>query len=1141
MFANSEAARKFLVQALELDLIGPSNDHEFARELLPHSPRNWYLTGMLVPVDSKIEAKEDPAAHEDLDEATPDAGADDGSTPDKPPTRRGYFPSSMGLSFLVKPGVDKLAVRLEWGEYEFEERGAPEDEKHDTEDKEAEDRVAEEGSESGRSGYRRCPHSFDLEIALPSGQGAGSNKSSEVPIAGAPGMVLAVVARKIDSSRAKSLPAGTRSVSLFLVNRREPDNTHPHRTSVFQPKIVLPKAEDLVPRSDLRSDANGAEWDDKVADLQYRDSFEFAVGHGVSVRTIERADGGKQVETAWIPRATVERVEPTSLKGGVVLSMERLAALADGAAASAALNGMGSQYAEWIERQKTTPGLTKQQAKTLADLTDNQQAALRRIRDGIAALSDPKVMTAFQIANRTMAMQARQRMAVLEGKVPSDVKEPEWRPFQLAFILMGLRGIIEPKHADRETVDLLFFPTGGGKTEAYLGLAAFTLALRRLRDPSIGSSGVAVLMRYTLRLLTLDQLGRAAALICALELERAKTPETLGQHPFEIGLWVGRSATPNRMGERQAKKSPPSQTALARTLDYRDGRSKTPPIPLEACPWCGEKFTKDSFYLAPDSNRPSNLQILCVNRQCEFTSHRPLPIVAVDEPLYRRLPCFVISTVDKFAALPWTAEVGQLLGQVDRYDANDGGGGFAFSRGGAGVPVRLHPPELIIQDELHLISGPLGTVAGIYEGAIDELATREIDGMRVRPKIVASTATVRRAEAQIRALFDRSSVTVFPPAGPDRRDSFFAVTKLESEIPGRLYVGVAAQGRSMKVVFLRTLMALFAAGQRGYDEAKKGPGNPMDPYMTVVGYFNSLRELGGSRRIAEDELTLKLKNPPRKRLEPADDNFRTRTIDQHPLELTSRVETDRVAEAKHRLGLHNADQNGVDLALATNMISVGLDITRLGLMVVLGQPKGSSEYIQATSRVGRDRNKPGLVVTLLNVHKPRDRSHYERFESYHHTFYRSVEATSVTPAAPRALDRALAPALVGLVRQMHPDFHPNSGAKQIRTRRSELDVYAKILATRAKASAPLGEEDKVYQQVLTAATLLLDKWHTIAEECVAQGTELNYEQSGNGGDRLLREVLDPALASLPKERSAFRTPRSMRDVEASVDLVIPGM
>jgi hypothetical protein len=740
-----------------------------------------------------------------------------------------------------------------------------------------------------------------------------------------------------------------------------------------------------------------------------------------------------------------------------------------------------------------------------------------------------------------MAAQARRRQAFQRGVPLDQTSAPHWRPFQLAFLLMGLRGIVDPKHADRELVDLLFFPTGGGKTEAYLGLAAFTLVLRRLRDPKITSAGVTVLMRYTLRLLTLDQLGRAAALICALELERQQDKSRLGEHPFEIGLWVGQAATPNRMGKCEKKKAPPAQSALARTLDFRNGRSDTPPIPLEACPWCGTKFTRDSFYLSPDALEPRDLQVVCVNHLCDFTGSEALPIIAVDEPLYRRLPCFVISTVDKFAALPWTAEVGQLLGHVDRYERPSGSTTLGFSRGGPGVPVQLQPPDLIIQDELHLISGPLGTVAGNYEAAIDRLATRTIDGKEVRPKIVASTATVRRADAQIRALFQRPSVTVFPPAGPDRRDSFFAYTERVEQTPGRMYIGIAAQGRSMKVVYLRTVMALMAAAQRGYAENRKSPDNPMDPYMSVVGYFNSLRELGGSRRIAEDELSLKLKNPPRQRLEPQDDLFSSRSIQQDPLELTSRVETDMVAEAKHRLGLPFSDQDHVDLALATNMISVGLDITRLGLMVVLGQPKGSSEYIQATSRVGRERGKPGLVVTLLNMHKPRDRSHYERFETFHQTFYRSVEATSVTPSAPRALDRALAPTLVGMIRHMEPGLYPNNKAGDVRLCRSKLDRYAQYLADRAAFAAPSGEEDETRARVLQAGMLLLDQWVKVAEDALKNGLLLNYLDRETGGERLLREVLDPELAGLPEERQAFRMPRSMRDVEASVDLTIPGV
>lgn len=1138
--SDSTQARARLVEALELDLIGPTNDHAFAKELLPRSPRNWYLTGMLMPVDAKVEAKEDPAAHEDLDAVVKDGGADDGGAPDKGATRRSYLPSSIGLSFLVKPGVRELPLRVEWGEYEYEVDGvaAAGEEPEETEAAEGQSEAAE-ADKKPRGYYRRTPHSHDMVVTLGTGGGPTAGKVQETPVPGVKDMVVAVVARAIDPMRIKTLPSGTLSVSVFLVNKKTPDGKHPYRAAVFQPRLILPDGSHLVPRSDLRGEATGGDWDDKVADLQYRDAYEYAVGHGVSVRTVHTTGAAPRVETAWIPSATVERVEPTRIDG-VELSMERLAQIADATEAGTLLDGLGRKYAAWIANQAKVPGLTSSRQQTLADLSRDQNAVLKRIEAGVQMLQDPLVLEAFRIANRAMAAQARRRQAFQRGMPLDQTSAPQWRPFQLAFLLMGLRGIVDPKHDDRELVDLLFFPTGGGKTEAYLGLAAFTLVLRRLRDPKITSAGVTVLMRYTLRLLTLDQLGRAAALICALELERQKDKARLGEHPFEIGLWVGQGATPNKMGAQAANQNPHAHTALARTLAFRNGHTKTPPIPLEACPWCGTKFGRDSFYLAQEIQKPRDLHVVCVNRQCDFTGSEYLPIIAVDEPLYRRLPCFVISTVDKFAALPWTAEVGQLMGHVDRYEQPTGSNTRGFSRGGPGVPVKLQPPDLIIQDELHLISGPLGTVAGIYEGALDRLATRTIDGKPVRPKIVASTATVRRADAQIRSLFNRSNVTVFPPAGPDRRDSFFARTESEQQTPGRLYVGVAAQGRSMKVVYLRTLMALMAAAQRGYEEGRKDADNPMDPYMSVVGYFNSLRELGGSRRIAEDELSLKLKNPPRQRKDPQDDLFKSRTIQQDPLELTSRVETDQVAEAKHRLGLSFSDKDHVDLALATNMISVGLDITRLGLMVVLGQPKGSSEYIQATSRVGRDRNKPGLVVTLLNVHKPRDRSHYERFETYHQTFYRSVEATSVTPSAPRALDRALAPALVGLVRHLEPGLYPNNAAGNVRTCRSSLDKYVQYLADRAADAVLTPDQADTRARVLQAGMVLLDQWVKVADEAHRGGLELNYVDRETGGERLLREVLDPQLASLSEERQAFRMPRSMRDVEASVDLTIPG-
>lgn len=1119
MFPNSAAARDSLVEALELDLVGPTNDHPFARELLPRSPRHWYLTGMLVPVDAKLEAKEDPGAHEDLDAPSESDNADDGGTPDKAPARRGFFPSSIGLSFLLQPGVSSLKIRLEWGEYEKEEDGHASDTDDDEEPEESASLTAS-GAASARRGFRRTPCTHELEVSLHPTEAQLAGVAHEVAVPNALGMFVAVVCRTVDTRRMPSLRKGTTSVSLFLVNRKPAAERPGQGDAVFQPRIVIPDATALVPRADLRGEEPSNDWDDRVADLQYRDAREYAVGHGVAVRT--RMNGSQvSVESAWIPRATVERVEPAPIGGGVVLSMEQLAALPDVAAARTALGGIPERYSQWIAEQAKTGGLSKSQQETLSDLGDAQRAVCKRIAAGIELLGDPAVLDAFCTANRAMATQARRRMGQIEGRKPSEVNEPTWRPFQLAFLLMAMQGIVEPKHQDRETVDLLFFPTGGGKTEAYLGLAAFTLVLRRLRHPGSASAGVTVLMRYTLRLLTLDQLSRATTLICALELERQQRPEKLGAHAFEIGLWVGRAATPNEMGERRKGAQPSPESALVRTLEFKRGRSSNPPIPLEACPWCGAQFTKESFDLRPDLNQPTDLHVVCSNRHCDFTGTRALPIVAVDEPLYRRLPCFVIATVDKFASLPWKAEVGSLLGQVHRSGAQP-----------------LLPPELIIQDELHLISGPLGTVAGIYEAAIDYLASRDIDGVRVRPKIVASTATVRRADSQIRALFDRRSVAIFPPAGPDRRDSFFALTKRDEDIRGRLYVGIAAPGRSMKVVYLRSMIALLAAGQRGYAEARSDASNPMDPYMTVLAYFNSLRELGGSRRIAEDEITYKLQNPPRRRLEPTEELFSSRNIQNEPLELTSRIDTDKVAEAKHLLGQMFCDKGHVDLALATNMISVGLDITRLGLMVVLGQPKSSSEYIQATSRVGRDRAKPGLVVTLLNIHKPRDRSHYERFESYHQTFYRSVEATSVTPTAPRALDRALAPALVGLIRHARKEFQPNGGPEQMRLLRAELDVFAQYLARRARSAAPPGESDATHDTVLTAVRIILDKWQRLTLKVHQDGSKFVYDSRKLGGVPLLREVLDPKLSMLSADERTFRAPRSMRDVEPSVDLII---
>lgn len=1152
---NSSTIRTRLIEALQLDLVGPSNDHQFAEELLPESPSRWYLTGFLVPSDAPLEQRIDETATEEIDSAGEGEGGDDSIEPDRGPARRSILPSSMGLSVLVPQEAKWLDVTVNWGDYVYE--GADEDEGAQDENGERsnenrfEFEATEERETKSRLGWRRLPKVDRVTVTL-----AIADRPREIVLPNGDGLVLVVTVREVSPMAigADRLPSNTRSVALFLVNRRQPKHKRgAYKAFAFQASLTVSCEKSFVPRPDLRSNFSSeiaGEWDDLVADLQYRDVFEFAVGHGVSVSAESDSEGNCfEVRTTWVPCAEVEWVAPADIPE-VELGMEILGTLLDAADATAKLNPLTTHYREWIERQRSSlEGLDSQRTQTAKDLLMQAEHAARRIEAGISLLAQPEILEAFRIANRTMAIAARRRESIQKGVLPESLPAPHWRPFQLAFILMSMQGMADPNHADREVVDLLFFPTGGGKTEAYLGLAAFAMVLRRLRNPGLRSAGLSVLMRYTLRLLTLDQLGRASALVCALELEREKDKSRLGEWPFEIGLWVGSAATPNRMGGRKYNGPGREYTAYIKTTKFQQDERNAAPIPLENCPWCGKKFSSRSFRLTPNSDHPLDLRITCVNYQCEFSGDRSLPILGIDEPIYRRLPAFLIATIDKFAALPWTGDTGTLFGLVDRFDKNGFYGPCAPKLGQRLEGGHLPPPDLIIQDELHLISGPLGTIAGVYETAIDCLASRTLDGKTIRPKILASTATVRRAETQIRSLFERQFVEVFPPPGPDRRDSFFAKAKRSIEVPARMYVGVAAQGRSLKVVLLRSALALLAAGEAAYLDCggKQNRSNPADPYMTLLGYFNSLRELGGSRRIIEDEVSARLgQYSQRKRLEPDDRLFVDRKIKYDVLELTSREPTNKVAEAKARLGHPFFENDRVDVALATNMISVGLDIIRLGLMVVLGQPKTSSEYIQATSRVGRDPHRPGLVITLLNVHKPRDRSHYERFRAFHSSFYRSVEATSVTPFSPRALDRALPAALVGLSRQSEATMTPSLGATEILTSRNTLDAACQRFAERAQNVGLWGEDEEGQRQrdkVLARSSRLLDDWLKIAEHFQETGGKLRYQKYEEGNaQRLLYDFLDPELIPLRgTPRANFRANRSMRDVEPGVELVIENL
>jgi hypothetical protein len=511
----------------------------------------------------------------------------------------------------------------------------------------------------------------------------------------------------------------------------------------------------------------------------------------------------------------------------------------------------------------------------------------------------------------------------------------------------------------------------------------------------------------------------------------------------------------------------------------------------------------------------------------------------VDEEIYRRLPALVIATVDKFAQMPWRGAVRSLFGEVDeRCDRH----GFRFpderdehARSHPKTPEApeaktraigpLRPPDLIIQDELHLISGPLGTLTGLYETVVDALCCWEVGGKRVRPKIVASTATIRRARAQVRQLFVRE-VAVFPPHGLDARDNFFAVERPPAEVHGRRYLGICAPGRRLKATLIRVYVAYLSAAQQLFDDY----GDAADPWMTLVGYFTSLRELAGMVRLVQDDV--------RSRLRDMDQRGLARRRITEAKELTSRMSSADIPTLLDLLevgfttpaagpGQKTArSDHPIDVLLATNMVSVGVDVKRLGLMVVAGQPKATAEYIQATSRVGR--TFPGLVCTIYNWARPRDLSHYETFEHYHQTFYKPVEALSLTPFARRALDRGLSGILVALARLARGGLAENEAAGRVQR---DLEVVrAALKEIRRRAEICTGSKE-VGQEVERMLERRLDRWCSLAQ-LTSAGIGLGYRtQKGHDLQALLR---DPAGGRWED----FTCLNSLRDVEPTVPLIL---
>ena len=1159
--------RELLQLAVMDDLLGPAGGPD--ELIVDMGVRDRYLVGKLAPRETAERGQEFPGGSRDEETDPGDLIVKEQKPTVDSPTARGggetegaddvdaasnqsLVPSSLGLTFCVDGDVERIEIEARWGSYE---------------------RLGNEDHEKAKPNgqkvkvWQRIPCGGTFVLSLTEGvikpEAPDSNRL-EVLVQG--------------SVRAKNAN-GDRLVTLFLVNAQEEPPTSSDSAWVFQPQLIVRAMPEATNRAIFRRRpvlaSDGSDPEREALEMIYRNRVEFAVGHGVAVHAVTADDVtlATEVRTTVMPQYEVQVTEtPGSdpsdrpamrqmLDSGL-LDMQRLATL-DVEELVAALNVLTGDYADWITEQRVRIGADVHGHDTQAHEALARCDHIRvRLQQGIDTLkSDKHALAAFRFANSAMATQrvrSQYSLEVRRGKEVTvgqfDVKKNRtWRPFQLAFLLLSIPSLADPLHPDRVEpidayADLLWFPTGGGKTEAYLGVAAFTMAIRRMQGNLggyDGSRGLSVIMRYTLRLLTLQQFQRATALICAMEVLRRAAleagDESLGSESFSIGLWVGNKVTPGTTEE--------SHQAIATFRDAnRYDAGAASPAQLTSCPWCGSDIKRDRDVKVDRGF--GRTRIFCGDpvRQCDFSKGDGIPVLTVDEEIYRHPPSMMIATVDKFAMMSWRGQVRTLFGKASKECTRHGlvwpdcecNTGHQAGRGMPAATVNrispIRPPDLIIQDEFHLISGPLGTMVGLYETAVDELCSWKLGEKLIKPKVIASTATVRKADAQVRNVFMRR-VSVFPPHGLDVEDNYFSIQRRIEDRPGRRYLGVCSPGSSRPAMLIRVYTAFLTAAQELFNRF----GEPADPYMTMVGYFNSLRELGGMKRLAEDDVQTRAYRVQMSMVErPA---LAQRSIN-NIRELTSRVSSQDIPkyldqlEVKFKvefdatLGQYvtrwdKDETRAIDVVLATNMLSVGVDVNRLGLMAVNGQPKGTAEYIQATSRVGR--SFPGLVCTVLTWARPRDLSHYETFEHYHATFYKHVEAQSVTPFSPRAMDRGLTGTLLSLVRLENEDFNPNDGASQLSaSNQAEMQDAIKVIASRAWDVSGLQGTMSLSQQELKERA---DEW---AKDASVGGRTLAYEKRGAQAATTVALIRSPGLQAWDN----WTVPMSMREVEPGVRLIM---
>ncbi len=944
-------------------------------------------------------------------------------------------------------------------------------------------------------------------------------------------------------------------ITIVLRNCARPDqNSNPLECTLYQTYFQVAVEQghfEKYPESERPF--HDLDPDEQSLALLYRDSATWGIGHGCAA--------GWDAEPGQMPHVLYADVMPAVETPSVTpeirddqgkpirFSMRDLASLPDEQDGGSwkPLSDLVTEYGKWIEdRRRESEGLPTELRAVARDHLANATRCLIRIQRGIDILrNDAMARKAFKLANLAMLLQqiaskqlkTRPLAWIQEAgiiKPKGSQKSPwsiyaqneeradlgSWRPFQIGFLLMSIEGVIDGTSSDHEVVDLIWFPTGGGKTEAYLAVMTFYMFHQRLvmegDEQSLQRDGTNVLMRYTLRMLTTQQFQRAGSLVCAMEfLRRNPSLQPIGHIPgtrFSLGLWLGGSGSPNT--KRQA---------IADVEAFRAERVRGNPLVLTECPWCRAEMGRYTGPRPRGINQaqwralrvrgivvlsPEGPLLLCPDPECPFGAEQRqdwLPVEVIDERIYENPPSLVIATADKFAMIAFRPDAGALFGRT--------------AAAGTVRQTRM-PPGLIVQDELHLISGPLGTIYGLYEAIFERLCSCEEKGRYIKPKLIASTATIRGATQQTMALYARDELQLFPSPGLTMGDSYFGRYSRQNDgrlSPGRIYVGIHAndygsiltsQVRAFSSVLFRP--TFFEPPQR-------------DPWWSLLVFYNSIRELSGARTLFDSDIRSRLRFLFNREDVPLSDRRNLKSVE----ELTSRLSQAEIVEMMDRLSrpYDQTDNRTLDACLASNIIEVGVDIDRLSIMGVVGQPKTTAQYIQVTGRVGRRWwERPGLILTIYNPSKSRDRSHFEQFHTYHRRLYERVEPTSATPFAVSAVQRALPGALIAWSRQ-----HSDAPVSDFTAYEEELDAGYQLIQERCRKVQNAEDQARSLQELQRVVEDLKKKW---------DGNPQMWEEfppSVNGEYLML---WPGQYATLVQKQNGVSVPTSMRQVDRTGELTI---